>query len=210
MESALIVARCSTNEKKQDVQRQVQDLSSKYMSMYDIVDTFSYYKSGTQNNSINDEIIEIVKQNKIQNIIVSEVSRLSRKVIDFLKFVEVTNELGVNIVIDNHGLNTLESDKSVNLITKTMLTIGATFAEMELQSTIQRMHSGREKYIRDGGKLGRKQGTKETIDEFIIKHKDVVRRLKRGESIRTVMANTNKSSGTVQKVKRIITSTTKI
>ncbi|WP_442800846.1 hypothetical protein [Salinimicrobium sp. TH3] len=67
---------------------------------------------------------------------------MSRKVVDFLQFVEVTNDIGVNIVIDNHGLSTLNSDKSVNLLTQTMLTIGASFASMELKQTMERMNSG--------------------------------------------------------------------
>ncbi|WP_424493784.1 recombinase family protein [Salinimicrobium sp. GXAS 041] len=204
MESAIIVARCSTNEKKQDVQRQVQELQEKYSKLYDIVEVKAYYRSGTKNQIDNKEILNLVKTKKIQNIIVSEISRLSRRVIHFLEFVEVTNDLKVNIVIDNHGLNTLNSDNSVNLMTKTMLTIGSSFAEMELQQTMQRMNSGRKKYIREGGKLGRKSGTKETPDEYLKKHKDVVRKLKAGKSIRETMKLTEKSTGTVQRVKKLL------
>lgn len=145
----------------------------------------------------------MVKDLTIQNIIVSEVSRVSRKVVDFLQFVEVTNEIGVNIVIDNHGLSTLNSDKSVNLMTQTMLTIGASFASMELKQTMERMNSGRKKYVKDGGKLGRNEG-KETPQQFLNKHKDVVKHLKAGQSIRNTMVLTSKSSGTIQKVKKQI------
>ncbi len=204
METAIIVARCSTTEKKQDVQRQVEELQEKYSKLYDIVEVKAYYRSGTKNQIDNKEILQLVKAKGIENIIVSEISRLSRRVIHFLEFVEVTNNLKVNIVIDNHGLNTLNSDKSVNLMTKTMLTIGASFAEMELQQTMQRMNSGRKKYIREGGKLGRKEGSTETPAEYLKKHSDVVKYLKQEQSIRNTMKLTGKSTGTVQKVRKLL------
>jgi DNA invertase Pin-like site-specific DNA recombinase len=205
MESAIIVARCSTSEKKQDVQRQVQELQTKYGNIYNVVEVIAYYQSGTKNQKDNTDILNLVKELGVQNIIVSEVSRLSRKVVDFLQFVEVTNDLGVNIVIDNHGLSTLNSDKTINIMTQTMLTIGASFASLELKTTMQRMNSGRRKFIKDGGTLGRTEGTKETSQEFLNKHKDVLRYLKSGQSIRNTMILTNKSSGTVQKVKKFLT-----
>lgn len=204
METAIIIGRCSTTEKRQDVQRQVQELQEKYGNRFDIVEVKSYYMSGTKNQKINQEILNLVKNLNIQNIIVSEVSRVSRKVVDFLQFVEVTNGLGVNVVIDNHGLSTLNADKTINLMTQTMLTIGASFASMELKQTMERMNSGRKKYIKDGGKLGRSKGTTETPQQFMTKHRDVVKHLKAGQSIRNTMTLTSKSSGTVQKVKRMI------
>ncbi len=204
METALILARCSTNEKKQDVQRQVQELKEKYGCQYHIKEIKAYYMSGTKNQTINHDILNFVEQNQIQNIIVSEVSRVSRRVIDFLQFVEVTNKLGVNVVIDNHHLHTLSSDKSINLITQTMLTIGASFASMELKQTMNRLNSGRQKYIKEGGTLGRRKGSQETTNTFLAKHKDVVKFLKSGQSVRNTMVLTSKSSGTVQKVKKAL------
>lgn len=204
METALIIGRCSTTEKKQDVQRQVQELQEKYNNRYNIVEVKAYYMSGTKNQEINNDILDVVKKYNIQNIIVSEVSRVSRKVIDFLQFVEVTNNIGVNIVIDNHGLSTLNPDRTINIMTQTMLTIGASFASMELKQTMVRMNSGRKKYLREGGKLGRNEGSVESTQQFLGKHKDVLKHLKAGQSVRNTMTLTSKSSGTVQKVKKLI------
>lgn len=203
MENAIIVARCSTNEKKQDVERQVQELKDRYQHQYEITQIYSYYESGTKNQKQNDEILKIVNANNIKNIIVSEISRIARRVIKVLEFIEVCNENKVNVIIDNHNLHTLTNEKEVNEMVHMMLTMGASFAQMELNSTMKRMESGRNKYIKDGGKLGRTEGSKETPDEFLSKHKDVVRALRRGDSIRSTMSRTGKSSGTVQKVKRL-------
>lgn len=204
METALIVARCSTSEKKQDVTRQVKELQEKYGSLYDIVDVYSYYESGTKNNKANLTILDIVKGRGIQNVIVSEVSRIARRVIKVLQFVEVCNENKVNVVIDNYNLHTLTMEKEVNQMVHMMLTMGASFAQMELDSTMKRMNSGRRKYIKEGGKLGRTHGTAETVQDFLAKHKDVVKHLRAGQSIRNTMTLTSKSSGTVQKVKKLM------
>lgn len=203
MDKAIIIARCSTNELKQDVNRQVDELQAKYRNLYNIVEVKAYYQSGTKNQEVNKDILSICKEKGISTIIVSEISRISRKVIDFLQFVEVTNKEGINIVIDNHGLTTLNEDGTVNQMTKIMLTIGASFAEMELATTVERLNSGRAKYIKDGGKLGRNEGSKETTKEFLDKHKDISKLLKQGMSIRKTAKLTDKSPNTVQKVKKL-------
>jgi DNA invertase Pin-like site-specific DNA recombinase len=203
METAIIVARCSTTEKKQDVTRQVKELQEKYSTLYDIVEVYSYYESGTKNSQDNDNILSIVKEKRIDNIIVSEISRIARRVIKVLQFVEVCNESKVNVVIDNYNLHTLTKEKEVNQMVHMMLTMGASFAQMELDSTMKRMNSGRRKFIKEGGKLGRNEGTTETPQQFLAKHKDVVKYLKAGQSVRNTMTLTSKSSGTVQKVRKL-------
>ena len=45
MDKAIILARCSTNEKRQDVNRQVQDLTTKYSNQFGLIDTISHYKN---------------------------------------------------------------------------------------------------------------------------------------------------------------------
>ena len=87
---------------------------------------------------------------------------------------------------------------------QTMLSIASTFASMELALIKERLNSGREKYIRDGGKLGRKTGSIKDPKKLLSEHADVVKYLKQGQSIRNTMKLTNKSSGTVQKIKKLV------
>jgi DNA invertase Pin-like site-specific DNA recombinase len=101
-------------------------------------------------------------------------------------------------------MNSLNEDKSENMMTKIMLQIGATFAEMELRQTHNRLKSGRDKYIANGGRLGRNPDTKLTKEQFLEKHKDIIKYLNQGQSIRNIMKLTTKSSGTIQKVKQMI------
>lgn len=204
MEKAIIIARCSTNETKQDVTRQTQDLTSKYSNRFDIIKIFEYYQSGTKNENDNNKFLQFAINNNIQNILVTELSRISRTVIGFLNFKKICDEAKINIIIDDKNLNTLNQDKSIDLNTELILTIGASFAKMELIQTKLRLNSGREKYIRDGGKLGRKVSSEKDPKKLLFEHSDIVKFLKQGQSVRNIMKLTSKSSGTVQKVKKLL------
>ncbi|MBF2710006.1 recombinase family protein [Flavobacterium soyangense] len=206
MEKAIIISRCSTSENRQDVTRQSQDLTSKYSNRFDITKTFEYYQSGTKNENENDTFLKFAINNNIQNILVTELSRISRTVIGFLNFKKICDEAKINIIIDDKNLNTLNQDKSIDLNTELILTIGASFAKMELIQTALRLNSGRAKYIRDGGKLGRKEGSIKDQKKLKEEHADIIKFLKQGQSVRNTMKLTGKSSGTIQKIKKILQS----
>lgn len=204
MEKAIIISRCSTNESKQDVTRQSQSLTSTYGHHYQIVKKITYYKSGTKNDEVNTEILEFAINNGVRHIIALEISRISRKISSFALFLERANENGINIIIDNFKLHTLLPNGDKNAMVQTMLSIASTFASMELSLIQERLNSGRAKYIRDGGKLGRKEGSVKNDKTLLTEHSDVVKYLRQGQSVRNTMKLTGKSSGTVQKLKKLI------
>ena len=204
MERAIIIARCSTNDKRQDVTRQTFDLQNKYGNTYNIIKVLEYYKSGEKNDMEINEVLQYALDNNIQHILFSEISRIARRVIETLIFIENCTKMKVNVIIDNYNMHSLNADKTENMMTKTMLQIGAAFSEMELRQTKQRLNSGRAKYIAAGGRLGRKPDSKLTKADFLHKHKDIAKYLKQGQSVRAIMKLTSKSSGTIQKVKQLI------
>ncbi len=204
MEKAIIISRCSTNESKQDVTRQSQSLTSTYGNQFDIVKEFTYYKSGTKNDEVNAEILDYAIQNGVKHIIALEISRISRKISSFALFLERCNDNNINIIIDNFKLHTLLPNGEKNAMVQTMLSIASTFANMELSLIQERLNSGRAKYIRDGGKLGRKEGSVKDDKKLVTEHSDIVKYLRQGQSVRNTMKLTDKSSGTVQKIKKII------
>lgn len=204
MEKAIIISRCSTNENRQDVTRQSQDLTSKYSNRFDIVKIFEYYQSGTKNENENDTFLKFAINQNVQTILVTELSRISRTVIGFLNFKKICDEAKINIIIDDKNLNTLNQDKSIDLNTELILTIGASFSKMELIQTALRLNSGKAKYIRDGGKLGRKKGSIKDSKKLKEEHADIIKFLKQGQSVRNTMKLTGKSSGTVQKIRKIL------
>jgi DNA invertase Pin-like site-specific DNA recombinase len=204
MEKAIIIARCSTNETKQDVYRQQQDLLSTYGHQYQIIKEFTYYKSGTKNDEVNSAILDFAMQHDVKHIIAIEISRISRKISSFALFLERCNDNNINIIIDNFKLHTLLPTGEKNAMVQTMLSIASTFASMELSLIQERLNSGRAKYIRDGGTLGRKVGSTKDDAKLLSEHADIVKFLRQGQSVRNTMKLTEKSSGTVQKVKRLM------
>lgn len=204
MEKAIIISRCSTNESKQDVTRQSQELISNYANQYEIIKEFSYYKSGTKNDEVNSEILEYVIKNDVKHIIAIEISRISRKISSFALFLEKCNENKINIIIDNFKLHTLLPSGEINGMVQTMLSIASTFASLELSMIKERLNSGRDKFIRDGGTLGRKVGSQKDSKKLLTEHADIVKFIRQGQSIRNIMKLTAKSSGTIQKVKKLV------
>lgn len=203
MEKAIIIARCSTSETKQDVTRQSQELQSKYAATYNIVKEFAYYKSGSKNDEVNIEILDYAVTNDVKHIIALEISRISRKISSFALFLEKCNSYKINIIIDNFKLHTLLPSGFPNAVVQTMFSLASVFATMEVGLIQERLSSGRAKYIKDGGKLGRHPGSKPKTD-FLKNHADIIKYLRQGQSIRNTMALTNKSSGTIQKVKKAL------
>ncbi|WP_396162920.1 recombinase family protein [Flavobacterium sp.] len=204
MEKAIIISRCSTNETKQDVTRQQQELLSTYGSQYEIIKEFTYYKSGTKNDEVNAEILTFAIQNGVKHIIALEISRISRKISSFALFLENCNDNNINIIIDNFKLHTLLPTGEKNAMVQTMLSIASTFASMELSLIQERLNSGRAKYIRDGGTLGRKTGSKKDNAKLLSEHADIIKFIRQGQSVRNTMKLTGKSSGTIQKIKKLV------
>jgi DNA invertase Pin-like site-specific DNA recombinase len=203
MERAILVSRCSTNESRQDVSRQSAELTVKYSGQYIIVKEFSYYESGTKNDEVNKEILNFSINNNIDHIITLEISRISRKISAFALFLEECNFNKVNIIIDNFQLHTLLPSREPNGMVQTMLSIASTFSAMELSLIKERLQSGRRKFVAGGGVLGRKMGSVKTTTDLLKDHSDVVKYIRQGQSVRNIMKLTGKSSGTIQKVKKL-------
>ena len=202
MEKAIIISRCSTNETKQDVTRQSEQLTFTYGQQYQISKEFTYYKSGTKNDEVNTEILNFAIQNGVKHIIALEISRISRKISSFALFLERCNDNGINIIIDNFKLHTLLPTGEKNAMVQTMLSLASTFASMEISLIQDRLNSGREKYIREGGRLGRKTGSTKDQSKLLSEHSDIVKFIRQGQSVRNIMKLTNKANGTIQKVKK--------
>lgn len=63
---------------------------------------------------------------------------------------------------------------------------------MKKTQIMQRMKSGNDNYIRNGGSVGRKVGFKTDIKVLLDEHKDAVKLLKRGYSTRKIIKLTDK------------------
>jgi hypothetical protein len=87
-----------------------------------------------------------------------------------------------------------------------MVQILFSVANMESQLTLSRLQSGYRSLLASKGTkaVGRKIGSIELDEDFIQKHTDVIKYLKKGFSYRQISVLTNnKSVNTIMKVKRV-------
>lgn len=202
----VIYSRVSTNS--QDYKRQTEELLEFSNKMnYEVVSTFEEKISGGKTNEERPELmkmINFVKTNKIDKVLCWELSRIGRNTIEVLKTIQLLNENCISLYIKNHNIETLNDKCEINPMSQFLIQILTSVSEMEKTQIRQRIKSGYESYRKNGGKVGRKEGFKKDTETLLTEHKDVVKLLKQGYSVRKTMKLTDKSSGTIQKIKKLI------
>lgn len=192
----------------QDFKRQTEELLefSKNMN-YEVVSIFEEKISGGKTNEERPQLMEMInfiKSNKIDKVLCWELSRLGRNTIEVLKTIQLLNENCISLYIKNHNIETLNDKCEINPMSQFLIQILTSVSEMEKTQIRQRIKSGYESFRKNGGKVGRKEGFKKDNETLLTEHKDIIKLLKQGYSVRKTMKLTDKSSGTVQKIKKII------
>ena len=206
MKKAVIYARVSSANDRQNTQRQVEDLTRfACQNEYDLVGTYQEHVSGAaknENRLVLMECLDYCVSHKVDFLLLSELSRLGRSTLQVLKSLEILHEAGVSVYIQNLGIYTLQSDGMVNPIASIMVTVLAEMANIERANIAYRLNSGRANYIANGGKLGRKAGSIKSMDKKKEEYKEVISLLKRGYSVRNVAKLSGVSASTVQRVRK--------
>ena len=202
---AVIYARVSSQTDRQDTARQVADLTRFALSQeMEIVKTFEEHISGAkklEEREILTQCLDYCKNNSVNYLLISELSRLGRSTLQVLRSLEILHEAKVCVYIQNIGLYSLQPNGEVNPVASIMITILAEMSNIERSNIQYRLNSGRQQYIDRGGKLGRRKGSVKTIEQKKEEYKEVISLLKRGYSIRNVARLTGFSIQTVQTVK---------
>lgn len=201
----VIYARVSTNG--QDYTRQLNDLRNYATRMgYEVVQEFSEKISGAKKIAEREalsDLLDYVKNNEVDKVLIYECSRLSRRAVDFLSVIERLSEQGVSVFILQNGLETLLSNGNVNPIAQLVLGILAQFNSMERGLIRSRMASGYDNFRANGGKVGRKQGYHKTDEQMKEQYAEEIRLLKKGISLANVCKITKTSINTLRKIKQI-------
>jgi DNA invertase Pin-like site-specific DNA recombinase len=205
MTRAVIYSRVSSEGNRQDTERQTTELIEYANKMgYEIVGVYEEKISGYKKNEdrpIFSKMLDEIEKGYIDRILIWELSRIGRSVIQSLQNIQLLTDKKVSIYIKNFNLETLNEDKTPNALSMFMVQILFSVANMESQLTKSRMISGYRNHIKNGGKVGRKMGSIETEEETIQKHTDIVKLLKKKLTIRQISGLTNKSTNTILKVK---------
>ena len=194
-------------ETRQDTCRQVEDIQH-YADIngITIVRSFQEHQSGGLSNKkrpLLQEALSFCLDNHIDLILCSELSRLSRKCDELLETIKFLKDHHINCYFLKEQLSIFTPEGKENPYLTIMCAVLGTAAELEREAIKYRLNSGREKYIRDGGKLGKPKGSGiKTKDQMAIEYRSVIKNLKAGQSIRNTSKITGVSPATVQKVKK--------
>ena len=156
-------ARCSTNESKQDIDRQRRELKN-----LGIKDNKIYleYESGTKVDRIQlSRLFEAVQSG--DTIATTEVSRLTRSTKQLCEIIEFAKEKKLQLII---GTFIVDCRKGLDPMTDGMLKMMGVFAEMERNMISQRVKSGMENAKAKGAVIGRPTTTIENLPVLFLKH----------------------------------------
>lgn len=202
---AVIYARVSSGNDRQDTGRQIEDLK-RYAKSQDIEITNIYQEhiSGTkkiEERQILGECLEYCVRESVNFLLLSELSRLGRSTLQVLRSLEILHEAKVCVYIQNLGLYTLQADGKVNPIASIMVTVLAEMANIERSNIQYRLNSGRANYISKGGRLGRKVGSNKTEEKKKEEYKETILLLRKGYSVRNVAKLQGLGLSTVQRIR---------
>lgn len=203
--TSVIYARVSSTDGRQSTSRQVEDLN-RYAMMNGMAVEAVYEEqiSGAKRNDerkILCECLDFCISNGIGTLLISELSRLGRNVDEVLANVRRCKDNGLNIYFQKENLSIFQSDGSKNPFLNIFISVLGTCAELEREAISFRLKSGREKYVADGGKLGRKLGSVKSREQKEEEYKSLIRELRRGTSLRRAAKLCDVSLSTAQRIK---------
>ncbi|HEV2714382.1 MAG TPA: recombinase family protein [Terriglobales bacterium] len=190
---------------RQETDRQISELRSYAKAKgYDVVEICRETISGTANGDERHglkraEMLAI--EGKIKKVLVHEISRLARRNSVAHRFVQTLEKCGVSLYWHAQQIETLLPSGKRNPAAGIMLALLAEMARSEVETLRERIKSGFAQAKRKGVRLGRPKGTKLSREIFLQKHKDILRQLKAGHSVRNIAKITDKGVSTVQRVK---------
>ena len=198
-----LYARVSTSA--QDYTRQITELRRYAKKQnFEIVKEFSEKISGgkkVEERAAIKEMLDFVKFNKVDKVLIYECSRLSRRQLDFLSIIEQLTEQGVSLFILQNGLETLLPDGKPNPIANLCFGIIAEFNTLEKNLIRARMASGYEHHRALGGRVGRKEGYRKSEEDYRTHYDREIALLSKGNTLADVRAITGTSINTLRKLK---------
>ena len=156
-------ARCSTNESKQDIDRQVRELKQAGAERI-----FLEYEHGDA--AVKCQLSSLLEQVQPGDTIITlEVSRLARSTKQLCEIIEVIRSKHLRLVIV--GSITVDcSNGEIDPMTNAFIQMSGVFAELELRIIRERVRSGMANAKAKGAKIGRPQATADDIPAVFLRH----------------------------------------
>jgi len=156
--------RCSTNESKQDVNRQKREL--KLMGVEESY-IFLEYESGTKVNRPElNKLLNVVSSG--DTIVTTEISRLTRSTKQLCDLIDLIKAKHLKLVIQNSLVIDCTSGEQIDAMSNAFLQIAAVFAELERNMVVDRVRSGMANAKSKGVRLGRPLLTVDKIPSKVV------------------------------------------
>lgn len=209
MKTAVIYARVSSSgamADRQSTERQVTSLTA-YASAngYEIVEVFSEHISGATKNAGREQLnsaLGFAKENSVDVVLVSELSRLGRQIWEVLEIVKHCIDSGIDVYFHKENLHLFDADGKVSGIAAIYISCLGFCAEMERSNIYYRLSQGRQLAMAKGVKMGRKPGSVKSREKKEHEYAGLIRLLRRGQSLRNAAKLCGVSLSTAMRVKR--------
>jgi DNA invertase Pin-like site-specific DNA recombinase len=206
MSTAVIYARVSSAGERQSTSRQVADLTD-YANRngFEVVEVYEEHISGAKRNeerAVLTECIAYAVGNKVDVVLFSELSRCGRAVWEVLDTIRTLKDNGINAYFQKEGLSLFSADGKENPYLAVMVSVLGVCSQIERESLLFRLNSGKSQFVANGGRLGRKVGSVKSKERKQEEYSKVIRSLKQGKSIRDTAVLCDVSVSTVFRVKR--------
>ena len=206
MTTSVIYAWVSSTGERQSTARQVADLTD-YASRngLEVIGVYEEHISGAKRNTeraVLAECINYAVTNGVEVVLFSELSRCGRAVWEVLDTIRTLKDNGINAYFQKEGLSLFSADGKENPYLAVMVSVLGVCAQLERENITYRLNSGRDRYIANGGKLGRKVGSVKSKEKKADEYAKVIRSLKAGKSVRDTAKICEVSVSTVQRVKK--------
>ena len=156
-------ARCSTNESKQDINRQIRELKSAGAEQI----IFEYEHGDAKVKHQQEAMLAEAKQG--DTIITLEVPRLARSTQQLCEIIDKVSAKKLRLVIV--GSITLDCrNGQADPMSEAFLQMAGVFSQLELEMIRARVKSGMESAKAKGKRIGRPPVTKEDIPAVFMKH----------------------------------------
>lgn len=155
--------RCSTNENRQDIDRQKRELKKLGIREENI---YWEYESGAKADRVQlNRLLDMI--NEGDTIACTEVSRLTRSTKQLCELIEFAKEKQIKLVI---GTFTVDCTNELDPMTQGMIMMWGVFSEMEKAIISQRVKSGMANAVSKGTTIGRPMTTIENLPNNFLRH----------------------------------------
>ena len=158
MARTLGYARCSTNETKQDINRQKREL--KKLGVKDDKYIYWEYESGTKTDRAEfQKLLDVLAQG--DTIVTTEVSRLTRSTKHLCDIMQIVQDKKIRLIIGSFIVDCRNDE--IDPMTKGMLMMWGVFSEMERDIISERVKSGISNARSKGKRIGRPEFSPDDI-----------------------------------------------